>query len=82
MPRRKSLEISERHLKLILNKDPEFANIAFNELVGRVQITAAIPWTRPSDNKFWRDADTAQLKALIDIRYETFSSRFHVVAFT
>mgnify|MGYP000461300385 CR=1 FL=1 len=67
---------------LILNNDPDFANIAFNELVGRVQITGAIPWTRPSDNKFWRDADTAQLKALIDIRYETFSSRNHDVAFT
>ena len=82
MPRSKCLENSVWNLMLILNNDPDFANIAFNELVGRVQITGAIPWTRPSDNKFWRDADTAQLKALIDIRYETFSSRNHDVAFT
>lgn len=82
MPRSKCLENSVWNLMLILNNDPDFVNIAFNELVGRVQITGAIPWTRPSDNKFWRDADTAQLKALIDIRYETFSSRNHDVAFT
>lgn len=82
MPRSKCLENSVWNLMLILNNDPDFANIAFNELVGRVQITGAIPWTRPSDNKFWRDADTAQLKVLIDIRYETFSSRNHDVAFT
>lgn len=82
MPRSKCLENSVWNLMLILNNDPDFANIAFNELVGRVQITGAVPWTRPGDNKFWRDADTAQLKALIDIRYETFSSRNHDVAFT
>ena len=82
MPRSKCLENSVWNLMLILNNDPDFANIAFNELVGRVQITGAVPWTRPGDNKFWRDADTAQMKALIDIRYETFSSRNHDVAFT
>lgn len=38
-------------------------------------------WDRPPDNKFWRDADTAQLKALIDIRYVAFSSRNHDVSF-
>ena len=33
-------------------------------------------------NAFWRDADTAQLKSIIDIRYLPFSSRNHDVAFT
>jgi predicted P-loop ATPase len=67
---------------LILNNDPDFANFAFNEMANRVQITGEVPWERPRDNKFWRDADTAQLKALIDVRYTTFSSRNHDVAFT
>jgi predicted P-loop ATPase len=31
---------------------------------------------------FWRDADTAQLKSIMDIRYLPFSSRNHDVAFT
>lgn len=67
---------------LILNNDSDFANIVFNDMANRVQITGTVPWTRPDDNKFWRDADTAQMKALIDIRYETFSGRNYDVAFT
>lgn len=82
MKRSKCLENSVWNLMLILNNDPDFANIALNEMVGRVQVTGDIPWTRPCDNKFWRDADTAQMKALIDIRYETFSGRNYEVAFT
>ncbi|MBE7725141.1 MAG: hypothetical protein E7244_12195 [Enterocloster citroniae] len=82
MPRSKCLENSVWNLMLILNNDPDFANIAFNEMAGRIEITGTVPWERPMDNKFWRDADTAQMKALIDIRYETFSNRNHDVAFT
>ena len=82
MPRSKCLENSVWNLMLILNNDPDFVNMAFNEFVGRIQITGDVPWSRPETNKFWRDADTAQLKALIDIHYETFSSRNHDVAFT
>ena len=67
---------------LILNNDPDFANFAYNELASRVQVTGATPWERPIDNSFWRDADTAQLKALIDVRYVSFSSRNHDVSFT
>lgn len=82
MPRSNLLENSVWNLMLILNNDPDFANIAYNEMAGRIEIVGTVPWTRPGDNKFWRDADTAQMKALIDIRYETFSSRNHDVAFT
>ena len=82
MKRSKCLENSVWNLMLILNNDPDFANIALNEMVGRVQITGKVPWERPCDNKFWRDADTAQMKALIDIRYEIFSGRNYEVAFT
>ena len=76
------LENSVWNETLILNNDPDFANFAYNELANRVQVTGATPWERPSDNSFWRDADTAQLKALIDVRYVSFSSRNHDVSFT
>ena len=67
---------------LILNNDPDFAGFAFNEMANRIQVTGEVPWDRPADNKFWRDADTAQLKALIDVRYVAFSDRNHNVSFT
>ena len=80
-PKSKILENSVWNEMLILNNDPDFANFAYNELANRVQVTGDVPWDRPPDNKFWRDADTAQLKALIDIRYIPFSSRNHDVSF-
>jgi len=76
------LKNSVWNLMLILNNDPDLAHFAYNELANRVQVTGKVPWERPPDNAFWRDADTAQLKALIDIRYVAFSSRNHDVCFT
>ena len=81
-PRSSVLENSVWNEVLILNNDPDFANFAYNELAKRIQVTGQVPWDRPPDNKFWRDADTAQMKALIDIRYVAFSSRNHDVSFT
>jgi putative DNA primase/helicase len=80
-PRSSELDNSVWNEVLILNNDPDFANFAFNELANRIQVTGKVPWERPPDNKFWRDADTAQMKALIDIRYLAFSSRNHDVSF-
>jgi len=76
------LKNSVWNLMLIMNNDPDLASFAYNELANRVQVTDKMPWERPPDNPFWRDADTAQLKALIDIRYVAFSSRNHDVSFT
>lgn len=81
-PRTSLLENSVYNLNLILNNDPDFANFAYNQLANRIQVTGALPWERPEGNIFWRDADTAQLKSVIDIRYLPFSSRNHDVAFT
>lgn len=81
-PRTGLLENSVYNLNLILSNDPDFQNFAFNELANRIQITGPLPWERPKGNSFWRDADTAQLKSIIDIRYLAFSSRNHDVAFT
>lgn len=76
------LENSVWNLILILTNDPDFSNIAFNEMAGRIEVTGKVPWERPIDNFFWRDADMAQMKALIDIRYGVFSTRNYDVAFT
>ncbi len=81
-PKTSTLENSVYNLNLILANDPDFANFAFNEMANRIQITGPLPWERPEGNQFWRDADTAQLKSIIDIRYLPFSSRNHDVAFT
>ena len=81
-PRTGLLENSVYNRNLILNNEPDFQNFAFNELANRIQITGPLPWERPEGNSFWRDADTAQLKSIIDIRYLAFSSRNHDVAFT
>ena len=66
-PRSKVLENSVWNEMLVLNNDADFANFAFNEMANRIQITGSVPWERPSGNEFWRDADTAQLKALFDV---------------
>ena len=81
-PKTSLLENSVYNLNLILNNDPDFRNFAYNEMANRIQVAGPLPWERPEGNKFWRDADTAQLKSIIDIRYLPFSSRNHDVAFT
>jgi len=82
MPRSKLLENSVWNLMLILTHDPNFANFGYNEMASRVQVTGEVPWERPVGNRYWRDADTAQMKALIDMRYLSFSTRNHDVCFT
>ena len=82
MPRSDQLENSVWNLRLILENDPDFSGFAYNEMAGRIQVIGKVPWDRPAGNEFWRDADTAQLKTIIDARYQVFSSRNHDVAFT
>lgn len=81
-PKSQVLENSVWNLMLILNNDEDFKNFGFNQLANRVQVTGAVPWDRANETPYWRDADTAQLKAIIDIRYIPFSNRNHEIAFT
>ena len=80
-PRSSVLENSVSNLLLILNNDPDYQGFAFNQMAGRVEVVGSVPWDRPDSNTFWRDADTAQLKASLDRRYLAFSTRNHDVAF-
>ena len=70
------------NLNLILNNDPDFAGFAYNEMANRIQVTGTLPWERPEGNNYWRDADTAQLRSVIDIRYLPFSARNYDISFT
>lgn len=74
-PKSRELENSSWNLMLIFSNDPDFRNFAFNEMAGKIQVTGELPWERPEGNRFWRDADTAQLKVLLDNRYTVFSDR-------
>ena len=81
-PRSSELENSAWNLMLIFANDPDFQHFAFNEMAGKIQVTGDLPWERPEGNKFWRDADTAQLKVLLDNRYTVFSDRVLDACFT
>ena len=82
MPRSGELENSVWNLNLILENDPDFAGFAFNDMANRIQVIGKMPWDRPEGNVFWREADDAQLKSLIDIRYGEFTTRNYDVSFT
>ena len=63
------------NLMIIMTHDPNLRNFAYNEMAQRVQVTGRLPWDRPPENRFWRDADTAQMKVFLDSRYGVFSDR-------
>lgn len=70
------------NLYKILKNDPGYQGFAYNILSSRIEVIGPLAWSRPAGNKFWRDADTAQLKLDLDSRYGEFSARNHDVAFT
>ena len=81
-PRTSELEKNAHNLMLILTNDPDFRNFAYNDMFHRVEVIGEVPWDRPAGNRFWRDADTAQLKVLLDTRYVAFSDRVLDACFT
>ena len=52
---------------LILQNHPALQGIRFNELSGAVEVKGRLPWKRP--NKYWRDADDAQLYSWVADQY-------------
>ena len=79
-PKTALLENTTQNLILILENDPDLKGFAYNDFVQMVEIVGDIPWDRPN-NRYWTDADTNQLKALIDKRYLSFTTRNHDVSF-
>lgn len=52
---------------LILKNHPALQGIRFNELSGAIEVKGRLPWKRP--NKYWRDADDAQLYGWVADQY-------------
>lgn len=52
---------------LILENSPELKGIRYNELAGAIEVSGLLPWKRP--DKYWRDADEAQLYGWVADNY-------------
>lgn len=52
---------------LILGNAPELKGIRYNELAGAIEVKGPLPWGRP--DKYWRDADEAQLYGWVADNY-------------
>ena len=52
---------------LILENEPALQEIRYNELSNGIEVKGKLPWPRP--NKYWRDADDAQLYTWVADRY-------------
>ena len=74
------LENTLQNLILILQNDPALRYIRFNRLADNIEVIGSVPWNHP--DRFWRDADDAQLISYIDANYGTFSARNYDVAVT
>lgn len=59
------------NLILILSKDPKLKGVVFNSHFDGMEIIGEVPWKHP--DKWWRDADDAQLISYIDSAYGLFS---------
>lgn len=66
---------------LIIANDPAIQGIAYNEMSRAIEAQQELPWKRP--NKYWRDADDAQLYGYIADHYEVqFSKERFTTALT
>ncbi|MEG1294514.1 MAG: virulence-associated E family protein [Clostridium sp.] len=55
----------------IMQYDPRVNGIVFNQMADNLEIKGDVPWKHP--NKFWRDADDAQLEAFLADKHTEFS---------
>lgn len=76
-----SIENTSKNLEIILENDKNLQGFAYNELSNRVEVIGRVPWDRPKDNRFWREADESQLRLYIDKKYIEFKERNFEVAF-
>ena len=60
-----------RNITLILENDPLFQPIAYNELSHRIDVTGELPWNQVKSG--WGDADLSRAKVLLDKVYGIYS---------
>lgn len=66
-----NLDSCLNNVLMIMKCDPRMKNIVFNQMADNLEIKGAVPWKHP--DKFWRDADDAQLEAFLAGNYTEFS---------
>jgi predicted P-loop ATPase len=62
-----SIKPTVTNAELILEHDPALKCIKYNELSRAVEVVGSLPWGRP--DKYWRNADDAQLYCWVARRY-------------
>ena len=61
-----NLTADMRNIMLILRNDSQISGIRYNELSHAIE-AGKLPWDRP--DKYWRDADEAQLYVYVSLKY-------------
>lgn len=74
------LENSLYNAKLILENDENLKGIVFNQLADDLEVHGKVPWKHPE--KYWRDADDAQLISYLDDNYGSINQRNYDIAIT
>ena len=62
-----SMKPTITNAELILSNDEALKVIRYNELAHGIEVSGKLPWKRP--NKYWRDADDAQLYCYVSNKY-------------
>ena len=62
-----SLVPDMKNVMLILRNDDRISGIRYNELSHAIEASEKLPWDRP--DKYWRDADEAQLYVWVSLEY-------------
>lgn len=76
-----NLVANAKNALLILQHDENLKGFAYNELTSSVEVSGEMPWER--SDKFWRDADDAQLFLYVAINYRVnFTDKIFSKAFT
>ena len=57
-----------KNIMLILRNDEKIGGIRYNELSHAIEASEELPWDRP--DKYWRDADDAQLYVYVSLAYQ------------
>ena len=62
-----SIKPTVTNAELILTHDEKLTGIKYNDLARGIEVEGRLPWRRP--NKYWRDADEAQLYCWVSNKY-------------
>lgn len=77
------LETSLNNLNCIMRHDPSLKGIVFNQMADNLEVKGDVPWRNAdTSEKFWRDADDAQLESFLAANYQEFPKNKIMTAIT